>query len=151
MIINEQNAIVFYQIVPYDTRDYIKEAFRIIWNIFSQKTQAIYTDNTVSDANAIQWAWKETQGTTTYPEILQDVWHALQRIVSVMSKYHPDYSSAKKELQAIFAKLQVENAYSVAAEFATAVKSWEQKSKTCSLAGKLNEQEQITYLGIFKF
>ena len=133
--------------MPHDTREYIKEAFRTIWNDSNIETKAVYTDNTISDKSSIEWAWKESFGTESFPELLQDVWHASQRIIVCMNKFHPDFSSSKKELQTIFAKLQTENAYETPISFAQSLFNWEIKWKSCSLAGKLTDQEQIIYLG----
>lgn len=103
----------------------------------------------MTDRSSIEWAWDEAIGSNRYPCVLQDVWHALQHIITCMSKYHPDFSSSKKELQSIFAKLQTSSAYDAPTVFADALKQWEHKWKTCSLAGKLDYQQQIMYLGIF--
>ena len=78
---------------------------------------------------------------------VKDVWHAKKRIVSCLSAQHADYQTAKTELKAIFAKLQLENGYPTKKAFRKALKDWCNHYSDPSLIDKLSEHEQIELLG----
>ena len=41
-------------------------------------------------------------------QVLQDIWHAKQRILRQLTKRHPDYAQARSEWNLIFTKLRTE-------------------------------------------
>ena len=79
--------------------------------------------------------------------VLQDVWHAQQRVLKCMPSNHADYKEAKKDLKTLFAKLSATAAYPEKKDFVIALKQWVKKYSDASVAQKLPAKEQVMYLG----
>ena len=96
---DEHGMVQYYDIVPYDTRDYMKNAFEVLWGTPDREvtTQAVYTDNVRSDTNMMQACFKSfTNHHHCLLFVLQDIWHAEQRVFKCMSSSHVDYKDAKR-------------------------------------------------------
>ncbi len=98
IVTNEYNQVLDWKIVPNDSARYIKDSLERIWSTPNRKIvpQAHYTDHVVKDTNSISSLFKEI-----YPkeqksiDVLQDIWHAQERVFRVMDSYHADFKSAK--------------------------------------------------------
>lgn len=146
--------------MPDDTRFYVCHLIAQVWE-FQKKplTVAIYTDNVRSDTKKIQQLWETKfpehsapginvlQFYINYTDILQDIFHAQNRVDSVLLKYHPDYSNAKKELSAVFAKLQHINSYPSSQNFADALKDWRETFSKPSNLERFTEHQLLKYIG----
>ena len=91
--------IQYYDIVPYDTRDYMKNAFEVLWGTPDRQvtTQAVYTDNVRSDTNMMQACFQSFDNHHHCSLfVLQDIWHAEERVFRCMSASHVDYKDAKR-------------------------------------------------------
>jgi hypothetical protein len=64
-----------------------------------------------------------------------------------MDRSHADYKLAKRELQAIFAKLIHEASYENANTLKEAFINWKKELQQPTIAEKLNDIQQICYLG----
>jgi hypothetical protein len=147
---DERNTVQFFDIVPFDSRDYMRNAFELIWGTPNRQvtTQAVYTDNCKSDKNillACFHSFKQHENCSL--DVLQDIWHALQRVLKCMPKNHADYKEAKKDLKTLFAKLNKPEAYPEKTGFVTALTNWLNTYSSASVAQKLPPKEQVTYLG----
>ena len=84
-----------------------------------------FTDNVLTDTNSIQQLCKRL-----FPErkqkvyVLQDIWHAQQRVIGVLHKGHPDYGVAVSSIKKIFSQLPDPKAYPRCRDFETAVQKW---------------------------
>jgi len=154
VVMDEGGAVHWFNIVPCDSREYMRTAFRDIWDTPSRQviTQAVYTDNVRTDTNTLQDTFMTVSSHEGLPPVLvlQDIWHAQQRIFSAMSFAHADYKTAKKEFKTITAKLITPNGYPLKQDLIDAINVWKNKWSLSSNAQKLNSMEQIHFLGKYK-
>jgi hypothetical protein len=66
-------------------------------------TSVFYTDNVVADSPQLEKVFDKVQPNDDI-WVMQDVWHAQQRIVKLLSKRHNDYGAATKAIKAIFGR-----------------------------------------------
>lgn len=82
----------------------------------------------------------------TESELDQDIWHAIQRVLRTMPKWHPDFHAAQSALKAIFGKL-LEGQYTVAQKFVDAMQGWVSHFEKPSDAAKVDVSDIIKLAG----
>jgi predicted nucleotide-binding protein (sugar kinase/HSP70/actin superfamily) len=78
---------------------------------------------------------------------LKDLFHASQRVLKTLSKFHADYSNAKKDFQMIFAKIKHESSYPKMQDLKKELKKWLQNYSKSSTLEKLNDIEKVKFIG----
>ena len=76
----------------------------------------------------------------------QDLWHAQQRVLKHLSRWHADYKSSSKEFKGLFQQLLSKKVYSRAVLCAL-LEDWKKKWSTCSAIEKLSEKQMVILLG----
>ena len=147
---DERNTVQYFEIVPFDSRDYMRVAFETVWGTPDRlvTTAAVYTDNPKSDRNTLLdcfASFEQHQNCSLH--VLQDIWHAQKRVLKTMTANHADYKEAKTNLKTIFAKLNKLAAYETPANLKTAFKEWVEQHSDASIAQKLSDEQRILYLG----
>ncbi len=104
------------QVVPDDSHEPVSELLQEVLVTLSCKSfpVVISTDNAGKDQHTMSDTMhmiraeliRQERISASTPEtvVVQDVWHARQRIVILLNRGHPDYYSALPELRAIFAR-----------------------------------------------
>lgn len=151
IIANEIDAIIAWKIVPNDTRAHVSE---LISEYFhegdptSVVTQVFYTDNVVSDQNKLQEIFTKIQPKSKVA-VIQDLWHAQQRIIKLLAKVHPDFKESTKEIRAVFQRCLLtseEGGWPDVYSMQLAVTEWEKKFSSIQKI-KLDGEELISALG----
>ena len=129
LVFNEINAVLNFKVVPNDTRNYVTEIIEQIYDQIPVKDRMpmefFFTDNVLTDTRSIQELGKKL-----FPErkhkvfVLQDIWHAQQRVIAVLHKGHPDYGVAVSSIKKIFSQLPDPLAYPRCKDFEEALNKW---------------------------
>ena len=137
---DKHNTVQYFEIVPFDSRDYMRIAFETVWGTPDHcvTTTAVYTDNPKSDRNTLLDCFANFEHHQNCSlHVLQDIWHAQKRVLKTMTPTHADYKEAKANLKTIFAKLNKLAAYETPADLKNAFKSWAVQHTDASIAQKL--------------
>lgn len=163
---NEYGAVLKFKIVPNDTRQYIQTLLEDIWTTPSRTvtTKCVYTDNVRVDHQIILECFKRCHSDVVQlcdvlqvrksiirqilTNELQDIFHAENRVLVVLSKTHADYTEASKELKAIFGRI-LNGSWETIEDLQQAFEDWLLKWNEASTAEKLNDMQKVQYLGIF--
>lgn len=102
------------QVVPDDTFERVDELLYQIWveQACKHLPEFFSTDNVSKDQYTVADKFKEIReqraalGLTQDPvtKVLQDIWHARERISRELKRAHPDYFQAVAQLNQIFAR-----------------------------------------------
>lgn len=109
-----QQRLSCHQVVPDDTFEHVTQLLREIWiNGRCKHLPAFYsTDNVGKDRYTITDALKDIRSarallylsTTPITVVLQDLWHARERVSRELKRGHPDYYQAVAALNYIFGR-----------------------------------------------
>lgn len=148
LILNEHNGVLGYEIVPDDTRIHINSLLSSIFDDIpkSQRkpTKFFCTDNVLTDTDSLTGFFKKLNPKTDF-FVLQDVFHAEQRVLRLLPKWHSDYFLASSALKKIFAILPQYDAYPTISTFTAALNRW---SKTFQQSyGDMGPKAVFTKLG----
>lgn len=80
------------------------------------------------------------------PLVLQDIWHAIQRVDRLLDKQHPDYKAAKGTFSTIFNSIQSQS-YESATHLKKQLLEWESKYSVLSSRSAIPLNDLITQLG----
>jgi predicted nucleotide-binding protein (sugar kinase/HSP70/actin superfamily) len=72
-------------------------------------------------------------------------------VLKTLSKFHADYSNAKKDFQTIIAKIKYESSYPSMQDLKKELKKWLQNYSKSSTLEKLNDIEKVKFIGSFIF
>lgn len=159
-------------IVPNDCREHFYLAFQTIWMAEGRdehekgvKTKFIYTDDVqkgtyvcydhichcinicfATDTNEILDIYATTNFRHELPLVLQDIWHAIQRVDRLLDKQHPDYKAAKGSFSSIFSNIQ-DQGFESAIQLKSRILEWETKYTTLSSRSAIPLNDLITELG----
>ena len=153
VIMNEDNAVVFHKIVPNDTKEYLSELLSDIWSNSEVITKAMYTDHPAKDSKTIISNWNQYFDKDKCDEIivLQDIYHAQNRVLKVMNKKHSDYKIAEKEIKEIIFRVKSDiNPYENEQNFKDELNGWITKWKNqVNFGDKYNDFQLVSYLGLY--
>lgn len=105
-----------WQVVPDDSHEPVDELMREIFVDKGCKYFPVHvaTDNVGKDQHTMSDSMHKLRAeciklgrisaSTPSPVIVQDVWHARQRIAVLLNRTHPDYFAAMAELKVVFAR-----------------------------------------------
>jgi len=79
--------------------------------------------------------------------VIQDIYHAEQRVLKMMPKYNYNYFSASMELKKIFSHLKEKDYYTSVVEFTSALDAWQKRWTTIPNATDLTMEELIVWYG----
>ena len=72
VVMNEHGAVLYFSIVPCDSRDYLRNAFTDIWiDMGTPQTLAVYSDNPKNDKRFVQEAHQQMFAKAPVVELLQ--------------------------------------------------------------------------------
>jgi hypothetical protein len=150
LILNEFGCILDWTITPNETREFVQNALMRIWKTPGREvvTEQVSTDDSAKDTNCIEKAFRKC-----HPEeaplvkVSQDVWHAEQRVLTPMHKYHASYRTAKYSFQAIFATLKKKE-FERKEDFVEAIKNWMDQYKQTTLRSKMNKSQLLKSVGM---
>jgi len=89
--------VLNYALTPTDERSYVTKCLEKVWLTPGRNviTEAIYTDNIRSDKAIIEKCFISCYPSSeTIVSIIQDIYHAEQRVLRMMPKYNYNYFSA---------------------------------------------------------
>ena len=113
----------------------------------------MYTDHPVKDSKTIISVWNDYFDNNKEDEIiiLQDIYHAQNRVLKVMNKKHSDYRAAEKEIRDIIFRVKSDtNPYETEQEFKDKLNEWVTKWKNqVNFNDKFNDFQLVSYLGTF--
>ena len=152
---NEFGAVLAYKIVPNDTKEYLQELLTSIWSVNNNPTKAMYTDHPSKDSKTIINTWNSIYK-FKFPNqsiiVLQDIFHAQNRVLKGMSKNHSDYKFSSQEIKQIIYKVKT-GYYEKKEDFKEKLKKWQKKwNQTKQNGYKLSDFQFVIWLGkIFIF
>ena len=151
---NENNSVIGYKVVGSDARAEVIDLFEEIWSYPGRKivTKALYTDNPEADRNTFTKIWEKHHVNQNVNDfyVLQDIFHAQNRVLKVMKKSHANYYDASKELKAILYQVTSDDKnkiYNNEKELELKLKNWCNKWKQDYLNTKLTDKESMAILG----
>jgi hypothetical protein len=134
-VLNEYGNVIGIRITPTQENIHIENMLEDIWSVKScVDPNCVYTDNAPLHESAVYNALK-TRFSKSLADlkkqvhVLQDVWHAIQRIRKTLPASHPDYYVAKAELSQIYFALRNPEAYPKKKDLEDALNNWENKWK----------------------
>ena len=146
---NEDNAVIQYKIVPNDKKEYLEELLSNIWSKTKVTTLAMYTDHPAKDSNTIINTWNNFFDEDFDITVLQDIYHAQNRVIKVMNKRHSDFPFAEKEIKEILFNVKT-NIYKTELDLKNALNEWQNKWKNIKNFGdKMNDFQLVAFLGIY--
>lgn len=128
------------QVVPNDTHAFVESLIREIYQNCPRFPEVIYTDNVGKDRNELKAIIRRMQQERAaasdvdqdYQEVnvVQDLYHARERIATTLPKAHPDYKPALAALKELLARVVSKDHtkhYRDTDELKDAVTAWLQK------------------------
>ena len=151
---NEINCVVGYKVVGSDARLEVIDLFEEIWNCSGRQivTKALYTDNLKTDRNTFTNVWKKYHSKANPNDfyVLQDIFHAQNRVLKVMKKSHANFYNASKELKSILYQVtsqKKENIYQNEQEIEAKLRNWCDKWSSKHMNNTFTVKESLVLIG----
>ena len=147
LVTNELGLVIAWKIVPNDTREHVTQLIRDYYGSSPIKIppRVFYTDDVAADKNSLKELMDDLIPEDDF-DVIQDIWHAQQRIIRLLARQHPDHYSAVTTFKNIFSRI-LSGQYETVEDIHQAFEDWETKYQTVQKCYPQTEDAMI-YLGI---